>query len=49
LSSLATKFNFLDILNDVPSVSVAKELIQKLRDDPWDNLLENVIFFLQAI
>jgi hypothetical protein len=34
-----------DILNAIHSVSIAKELIQKLRDDSWDNLLEDVISF----
>jgi hypothetical protein len=34
-----------DILNAIHSVSIAKELIQKLRDDGWDNLLEDVISF----
>ncbi|XP_059458426.1 uncharacterized protein LOC132188028 [Corylus avellana] len=34
-----------DILNAIHSVSIAKKLIQKLRDDGWDNLLENVVSF----
>ncbi|XP_059434852.1 uncharacterized protein LOC132167836 [Corylus avellana] len=34
-----------DILNAINSVSIAKKLIQKLRDDGWDNLLENIVSF----
>ncbi|XP_059434146.1 uncharacterized protein LOC132167252 [Corylus avellana] len=34
-----------DILNAVHLVSIAKKLIQKLRDDGWDNLLENIVSF----
>ena len=34
-----------DILNAINSVSIAKKLIQQLRDDGWDNSLENVVFF----
>jgi hypothetical protein len=34
-----------DILNALNSVSIAKKLIQQLRDDGWDNLLENVVSF----
>jgi hypothetical protein len=34
-----------DILNVVHSVSIAKKLIQKLRDNGWDNLLENIVSF----
>jgi hypothetical protein len=35
-----------DILNAVHSVSIAKKkLIQKLRNDGWDNLLENIVSF----
>jgi hypothetical protein len=34
-----------DILNVVHSVSIAKKLIKKLRDDGWDNLLENIVSF----
>ncbi|XP_059448304.1 uncharacterized protein LOC132179583 [Corylus avellana] len=35
----------LDILNAIHTVSIAKKLIQKLRDDGWDNLLENIVSF----
>ncbi|XP_059456615.1 uncharacterized protein LOC132186648 [Corylus avellana] len=35
----------LDILNAIHSVSIAKKLIQKLRDDGWDNLLKNIVCF----
>ena len=35
-----------DILNAIHSVSIAKKkLIQELRDDDWDNLLENIVSF----
>jgi hypothetical protein len=34
-----------DILNVIHSVSVAKKFIQKLRDDDWDKLLENLVSF----
>jgi hypothetical protein len=34
-----------DILNAINSVSIAKKLIQQLRDDGWDNLLENIVSF----
>jgi predicted P-loop ATPase len=34
-----------DILNVIHSVSTIKALIQKLRDDDWDNLLEIIISF----
>jgi hypothetical protein len=34
-----------DILNIIHSVSIAKKLLQKLRDDGWDNLLENIVSF----
>jgi hypothetical protein len=34
-----------DILNAINSVSIAKKLIQQLRDDGWDNLLESVVSF----
>jgi hypothetical protein len=36
---------FQDILNALNSVSIAKKLIQQLRDDGWDNLLKNVVSF----
>jgi hypothetical protein len=36
-----------DILNVVHSVSIAKKLIQKLRDDGWDNLLKNIVSFFK--
>jgi hypothetical protein len=32
-------------LNAINSVSATKKLIQKLRDDDWDKLLENVVSF----
>jgi hypothetical protein len=35
----------LYILNDVNSVSIAKELIQRVGDDHWNNLLESVVYF----
>jgi glycine cleavage system regulatory protein len=34
-------------LNAIYSVSNAKKLIQKLRDDGWDNLLENIVSFFK--
>jgi hypothetical protein len=34
-----------DILNVINSVSNVKKLIKKLRDDGWDNLLENIVSF----
>ncbi|XP_059431445.1 uncharacterized protein LOC132164942 [Corylus avellana] len=34
-----------DILNAINSVSIAKKLIQKLRDDGCDDLLENIVSF----
>lgn len=34
-----------DILNAINSVSTAKKLIQKLRDDDWEKLLESVVSF----
>ncbi|XP_059435181.1 uncharacterized protein LOC132168112 [Corylus avellana] len=34
-----------DILNAIHSVSITKKLIQKLRDDGWDNLHENIVSF----
>jgi hypothetical protein len=34
-----------DILNVIHSVPITKKLIQKLRDDGWDNLLENIVSF----
>jgi hypothetical protein len=41
----ALQQKFQDILNVIHSVSNAKRLIQKLRDDGWDNLLENIVSF----
>jgi len=35
----------LYILNDVNSVSIAKELIHRVGDDHWNNLLESVVYF----
>jgi len=34
-----------DILNVIHLVPVAKKLIQKLRDDDWDKLLDDVVSF----
>jgi hypothetical protein len=36
---------FQGILNAIHSVSIVKKLIQKLKDDGWDNLLENIVSF----
>jgi hypothetical protein len=41
----ALQQKFQDILNAIHLVSNAKKLIQKLRDDGWDNLLENIVSF----
>ncbi|TYI89427.1 hypothetical protein E1A91_D03G056100v1 [Gossypium mustelinum] len=37
-----------DILNVMSLVSTTKDLIQKLRDDGWDELLKNVISFCET-
>ncbi|PPS13609.1 hypothetical protein GOBAR_AA06966 [Gossypium barbadense] len=37
-----------DILNVMSLVSTTKGLIQKLRDDEWDELLKNVISFCET-
>ena len=36
-----------NILNAIHSVSITKELIQKLRDNNWNNLLKNVVSFFK--
>lgn len=34
-----------DVVNAMHDVATTKELIQKLRDDGWDNLLNDVVLF----
>ncbi|XP_073121557.1 uncharacterized protein [Henckelia pumila] len=45
----ALKLKSQDILNAMHLVSSTKLLIQKLRDDGWDELVENVKSFCQAV
>nr|KJB21212.1 hypothetical protein B456_003G052500 [Gossypium raimondii] len=44
----ALQRRFQDILNVLSLVSTTKDLIQKLRDDGWDELLKNVIYFCET-
>lgn len=43
MSSLGKK-NLKTFFNILHSVPIAKEFIQKLRDDGWDNLIENAVY-----